>query len=333
MIEKKDKNIWLFGAGYWANVLVKKINMKFPNHHIQVIDPNVEAQKDLASKYLFVVPSSTEAFKEKAKNGDFGFVVTPPKTHYKIACDLLNLGCHTWVEKPLTTDAVQAEELIKKAITNKVTLFIDNTFLFDPLILRLRRLDQKNNKIYQVHSIRQGWGKVLKDFGVLWDLLPHDLSIVNNIFGKIQNHSLLSIDFGPEKSNLNRTSLNATIKLTTVNDIAVQIDLSAVSKNKIRQIQVMCSEELITYNLDSDGSVLFNNSWNSIPGLVGTDDELVIENAINNEDSLSNTLDCFIKLAEKGTLHESIDFAVQEIAIIQDLFEKSQLIFAQKYNI
>jgi hypothetical protein len=330
MIENAKINIWFFGAGYWAQVLIKKINMKFPNHNIQVIDPNIKSLKELASKYLFVVPSSFETFQKKAKNGDIGFVVTPPNTHYQIASDLLDLGCHTWVEKPLTTDAIQAEELIKKAIAQNLTLFIDNTFLFDPLILSLKKLNQKDNQIYHIHSRRQGWGKVLKDLGVLWDLLPHDLSIVNNIFGKIQSYNLLSIDFGPEKSRLNRTSLAASIMLMTVDNITVQIDLSAISRNKIRQIQVMNSNELVTYDLNSGGSAIFRSNWGALPGLISTDTELITENVFNNEDSLSNALDCFFGLAEKGILHESMDFAVHEIRIIQDLFEKSQLIFAHK---
>jgi hypothetical protein len=54
------------------------------------------------------------------------------------------------------------------------------------------------------------------------------------------------------------------------------------------------------------------------------------ENILNTEDSLSNALDCFIGLAEKGILHESMDFAVHEIRIIQDLFDKSQLILDLK---
>jgi predicted dehydrogenase len=328
--ENIKTNIWFFGAGYWAQVLVKKINKKFPNHIIQVIDPNIKASMEFASKYLFVVPSSVKIFKEKAKNGDFGFVVTPPNTHYQIASDLLDLGCHTWVEKPLTTNAIQAEELIKKATAQNLTLFIDNTFLFDPLILSLKKLNQTDNKINHIHSRRQGWGKVLKDLGVLWDLLPHDLSIVNNIFGKIQNHSLLSINFGPEKSKLNRTSLAASIMLTTVDNITIQIDLSAISRNKIRQIQLMNSNELITYDLNSYGSAIFKSNWDSLPGLISTDTELMTENILNTEDSLSNALDCFIGLAEKGILHESMDFAVHEIRIIQDLFDKSQLILDLK---
>jgi predicted dehydrogenase len=324
MIEDTKTNIWFFGAGYWAQVLINKINMKFPNHNISVIDPNVKALKELTSRYSYVVPSSFEAFQKNAKTGDFGFVVTPPNTHYQIANSLLDLGCHTWVEKPLATEALQAEGLIRKAITNNLTLFIDNTFLFDPLILSLKNLNQKENKIRHVHSRRQGWGKVLKDLGVLWDLLPHDLSIVNNIFGKIQSQSLLSIEFGPEKSGLNKTSLKATIKLSTVNDITVQIDLSVISRNKIRQIQIMNSDGLITYDLTSDGSTIINDNWDTIPGLKSADTGLVKKMILNNEDSLSNALDCFIGLTRKGILHESMDFAVHEISIIQDLFEQSQ---------
>jgi len=330
MIENIKTNIWFFGAGYWAQVLIKKINTKFPNHNIQVIDPNIKALNALTLKYSFVVPSSFETFQEKAKNGDFGFVVTPPNTHYQIASDLLGFGCHTWVEKPLTTDAAQAEELIKKAIAHNLTLFIDNTFLFDPLILSLKKINQTDNKIIHIHSRRQGWGKVLKDLGVLWDLLPHDLSIVDNIFGKIQSHSLQSINFGPEKSSLNRTSLAASVRLLTVDNITVQIDLSVISREKIRQIQLMKSDELITYDLNSGSSTIFRCNWDSLPGLISTDTELTTENILNTEDSLSNALDCFIGLAEKGILHESMDFAVHEIRIIQDLFEKSQLIFDQK---
>jgi hypothetical protein len=153
---------------------------------------------------------------------------------------------------------------------------------------------------------------------------------VNNIFGKIQSYHLLSINFGPENSILNRTSLAASIMMKTEDNMTVQIDLSVISRNKIREIQLMNSNELITYNLNSDGSNLFRNNWNSLPGLINTETQLIAENIASNEDSLSNALNCFIGLAKKGILHESIEFVVHEIGIIQDLYEKSQLLFDQK---
>ena len=311
-------NLWLFGTGYWASILISKIHLQFPGQRVNVIDKDSNLLLNFIERNSLCDKSNLLEFNERAKEGDICFIVTPPVSHFDLVNSALDLGCHCWVEKPISTKSSDARALIEKAKSKSRTLFVDNTFLFDPLISQLRSKNEELDSKLEVTSRRQGWGKVLKDYGVLWDLLPHDLAIINNVFGKIEHYELISVIFGPSEVGLDKTALVATLRFVTDENVRVLVELSCISKAKVRIIQKISSAGLETYELTKTGSTLTLDDWNTVPGNFGLQQEKTT--LINNsEDNLENALACFVELLQTGGLHPSLEFAAEEVEIIENL--------------
>lgn len=320
-----NPKIWIFGSGYWSRILVSKIKIVFPESTFFVLDMNEESLDSFLKKYEYCSKADLQKFISQAKSNDLCFIVTPPETHYDLVNLALDHSCHCWVEKPISMESEQTKFLIDRAISLERTLFIDNTFLFDPLIQNLKK-NLMNERPLTVISRRLAWGKILSDYGVLWDLLPHDLSIINNIFGKINKHKIDTLVYGPAKSFLSNTVLSANLRFHTENEIEVQVEISSISFQKIRQIQILNTDKIITYDLTNSGSKLNTTSWNEIPGLTSTHQQSISSDFFNHQDSITNAILEFKKLVRTGALHDSIRYAVQEIELIQNLYSKSKII-------
>lgn len=107
-------------------------------------------------------------------------VATPPSTHYALAREALQAGKHCWVEKPLAMNVAQASELVSLAESEKKVLFVDETFLYDPLV-RTARAWIREGRLGELRHLsfeRLGMGRVRRDSDVWWNSAPHDLSIL-----------------------------------------------------------------------------------------------------------------------------------------------------------
>ena len=108
-------------------------------------------------------------------------VVTPVWTHFELAKTALENGKHVFVEKPFTCTTAQAEELIELAERKKLKIMVDHTFLFTGAVRRIKELIDNGTlgELYYYDSIRVNLGLFQHDVNVLWDLAPHDLSIMD----------------------------------------------------------------------------------------------------------------------------------------------------------
>jgi predicted dehydrogenase len=108
-------------------------------------------------------------------------VVTPVATHFQIAKEALLAGKHVLVEKPLTATASHAEELIQLAADRHRTLMVDHTFVYTGAVRKMKEIltsDELGDLLY-FDSVRINLGLFQRDINVLWDLAPHDLSIMD----------------------------------------------------------------------------------------------------------------------------------------------------------
>jgi len=108
-------------------------------------------------------------------------VVTPVATHFKIAKEALIAGKHVLVEKPLTATARQAEDLIELAERNRLTLMVDHTFVYTGAVRKMKEIvgSGELGDLLYFDSVRINLGLFQRDINVLWDLAPHDLSIMD----------------------------------------------------------------------------------------------------------------------------------------------------------
>jgi predicted dehydrogenase len=113
-------------------------------------------------------------------------VITPVWTHFELAKAALEHGKHVFVEKPFTSTAVQAEELIEIAERRNLKIMVDHTFLFTGAVQKLRQMvdDGSLGKLYYYDSTRVNLGLFQHDVNVIWDLAPHDLSIMDHLIDR-----------------------------------------------------------------------------------------------------------------------------------------------------
>ena len=108
-------------------------------------------------------------------------VVTPVWTHFELAKTALENGKHVFVEKPFTCTTAQGEELIELADRKNLKIMVDHTFLFTGAVKRMKEMidDGTLGDLYYYDSTRVNLGLFQHDVNVLWDLAPHDLSIMD----------------------------------------------------------------------------------------------------------------------------------------------------------
>ncbi len=178
------KNIALIGHGYWGKNLerVIKKNKKIFNL-VAVVDLIYKENKNDQEIPYF---ENIDSLLKSDLNVDCAVISTPAIDHYSTTKKLLTKGVNCLVEKPLVVKSSQALELYKLAKSNKTTLMVDNTFLYDNSILELLKIvkNQKFGRILHINFERTNLGPVRKDVSALWDLTAHDLSIllaINNV--------------------------------------------------------------------------------------------------------------------------------------------------------
>jgi predicted dehydrogenase len=119
----------------------------------------------------------------KATDIDAIAVVSPVWTHYELTKAALENGKHVFVEKPFTSNTAQAEELINLAAKKNLKIMVDHTFLFTGAVRKISQMIEEGSlgKLYYYDSTRVNLGLFQHDINVLWDLAPHDLSIMDHV--------------------------------------------------------------------------------------------------------------------------------------------------------
>ena len=311
-----NNTIWIFGLGYWAKILIVKINEQFKNFPIYVIEPNSKEIKiEEVLKYELFTFSDMDTFKEKSKRGDFVFIFTPPSTHFQIARSALDHMCHVWVEKPLCLEFSQAQELKAVALNNNLTLFIDNTFIYDDSIVKLKTLLEARSEIISINLTRTAWGKLLKTHGVIWDLLPHDLSIINYLLGEIESFEVIDYVYN---ANL-KTLIDIKVKFLTKSGNTAFIHSSCSSGQKNRSIEVKLSDCVILQSSNSTSSTI---EILSLASLSDPSTSPLTKKFDFKTEPIVNAIKQFKHLASKSELSDNLDNSIEDIKIMENIYSK-----------
>jgi predicted dehydrogenase len=178
--------IGVVGYGYWGPHIVKNFS--------SIPGVAVASVCDIEQRALYKVKKQYEGmhitrdYNEIINSSviDAVAIVTPVSTHYEIAKKALLSGKHIFIEKPFTASSAEAEELIELAEKNNLIIMVDHTFLFCGAVKKIKQLidDDVLGELYYFDSIRINLGLFQKDVNVVWDLAPHDLSIMHYLIGK-----------------------------------------------------------------------------------------------------------------------------------------------------
>jgi predicted dehydrogenase len=176
-------NFGVIGYGYWGpNVARNLANLDGAQlTAIAEMSPSARQRAHKAFPGMHITPDACEVI--KSANVDAVAVITPVWTHYELAKAALENGKHVFVEKPFTSTTAQAKELIELAARKNLKIMVDHTFLFTGAVRKIRQLVTEGTlgKLFYYDSTRVNLGLFQHDINVLWDLAPHDLSIMDNL--------------------------------------------------------------------------------------------------------------------------------------------------------
>jgi predicted dehydrogenase len=178
--------VGIIGYGYWGPNVARNFNACKGISLVSICDLN-KKRLDLAkSVYPFIKGYSDPRDLINSDDIDVVSVVTPVFTHYELAKQALESGKHIFVEKPFTSNTAQAEELIELADKNNLKIMVDHTFLFTGAVRKmLEIIDSKElGALFFYDSVRVNLGLFQHDINVIWDLAPHDFSIMNYLIDK-----------------------------------------------------------------------------------------------------------------------------------------------------
>ena len=178
--------IGIIGCGYWGPNIIRNFN-SLPNCQVAgVCDSNAAMLKKISKLAPNAATFTQAAELIDSPDVDAIAVVTPVSTHFDLAKKALLSNKHVFVEKPFTATVAQGKELIEIAQKKNLQIMVDHTFLFTGAVRKIKEMidDKTLGVIYYYDSTRLNLGLFQHDVNVIWDLAPHDFSIMLHVLGE-----------------------------------------------------------------------------------------------------------------------------------------------------
>src|SRR5256884_1766481 len=234
----------VIGWGYWGPKLARNLDSLPDAMLTMVADKDAYRLASLGNQSR--IELTTQADEVFRSDVDGVVIATPVKTHFQLACQALLHGKHVLVEKPLTANVTEAEELVALAQEQQRILMVGHTFEYNPAVNELRKLVQSGDlgKIYCIEAERVNLGLFRSDINVIWDLAPHDISILLYLLGKkpdrvkVQAHAHLQ----------SRIHDVAHLDLCFADGMNAHIHVSWLHPCKIRRVTVIGDERMVVYD-------------------------------------------------------------------------------------
>ena len=255
--------IGVVGLGYWGPNVVRNLADSVDFELAYLCDLRADALEALASRYPGI--RCTSSFEEilSDESVDAVAIATPVSTHHPLARAALEAGKHAFVEKPLAGSSRHARELARAAEANDVVLMPGHTFVYSPPVRTIKNLIDSGElgEIYFISSSRVNLGLHQPDVSVVWDLGPHDFSILRYWLD----------DLPAEISALSRSCLIPKIpdvcfiNLRYPSGTVAHVELSWLAPSKLRRTAIVGSKKMVVYDDTSNESVRIFDSGAMLP--------------------------------------------------------------------
>ncbi len=241
----KDLRFAVIGCGYWGPKIARNLD-SLPHAAVTMMadtDANRIASLKLNQPWIQATTDAGDIFRSDV---DGVVIATPVRTHYKLARAALLHGKHVLVEKPLTANVQEAQELVNFAAEHKRILMVGHTFEYNPGVIELRKLIQSGDlgRIYSIEAERLNLGLFRNDINVIWDLAPHDVSILLYLLGekprdiRVQAHAHVQ----PHIHDI------AHLDLGFAHGVIAHIHVSWLHPCKIRRVTVIGDARMVVYD-------------------------------------------------------------------------------------
>jgi predicted dehydrogenase len=245
--------VGVIGYGYWGPHVARNFHDLDDCELAVVSDQRPAALRRAKQAYPDVQVTLDAAEAITSPQVDAVAVVTPVWTHFELAKAALENGKHVFVEKPFTATATQAKELIDLADRKHLQIMVDHTFLFTGAVKKIRQLiaDGTLGDLYYYDSTRVNLGLFQHDVNVIWDLAPHDLSIVDNLI-KQKPEAVIATG----QVHLNGFEDLAYITIYFADRMIAHINVNWLSPVKVRTTLIGGQKKMLVWNdLDVDEKI------------------------------------------------------------------------------
>ncbi len=242
-------NVGVIGVGYWGPNIIRNLMSSKKFKVLMCADLRKERLSYITSLYPTI--QSTQDYRELVKNKHLEAlaICTPVYSHYEIARAALQAGKHILIEKPMTSTTAQAEQLINLAEKKKRVILVDHTFLFTGAVRKIKEIVDSGDigDIYYFDSVRVNLGLFQHDVNVVWDLAPHDISIMDYIINRPAD-SIVATGSDHLGNGLEDV---AYVTVFYPNRIIAHIHVNWLSPVKIRLTQISGSKQMIVWDDNS----------------------------------------------------------------------------------
>jgi predicted dehydrogenase len=245
--------IGVIGYGYWGPNIVRNFHTHEGSEVVLVCDKSTRCQERLRKAHPSIAFTVDANDVLRSPKIDVVAVVTPVWTHYELAKAALENGKHVFVEKPFTCSAQQAEELIELADKKNLKIMVDHTFLFTGAVKKIRQMVDAGElgDLYYYDSLRVNLGLFQHDVNVIWDLAPHDLSIMDYV---IREKPEAVVATG--EKHLNGVEDIAFITVYFPKRIIAHINVNWLSPVKVRTTLIGGEKKMLVWNdLEADEKI------------------------------------------------------------------------------
>jgi len=239
-------NIGVIGYGYWGPNLVRNFSA-VDNASVRMIADMRKDRLNAVTK-LYPTVTTTENPDDVINSKDIDAVVIalPVSAHYEAAKKALEAGKHVLVEKPLTDSSEKAQELIRIAKEKKLILMVDHTFLYTGAVKKMKSLMESGEigEIQYFDSVRINLGLFQHDVNAIWDLAPHDISIMAQLIDK-EPHSVVATGISHTGNGIENL---AYLTINFTGNVLAHFNVSWTSPVKIRKILVGGTKKMIVFD-------------------------------------------------------------------------------------
>ena len=236
----------VIGLGYWGPNLLRVLADNSDVEVLWICDLDPER----LAKYRGRYPASratTQLDRVLADSRvDAAFIATPVHTHYDLAAQALEAGKHAFVEKPLAPSSALADDLAELASERGRTLMCGHTFVYSPPVRAVKRMLEAGTlgDIYFISSSRVNLGLHQRDVSVIWDLGPHDFSILLYWLSELPT----SVRAIGRDSIVKGIADVAFVTLSFASGIVANVELSWLAPSKLRRTVVVGSDRMVVYD-------------------------------------------------------------------------------------
>jgi predicted dehydrogenase len=243
--------VGVVGCGYWGSKHLRVLNRLGLTSFV-AIDSDGAALNAVAGS----LPAAKcfERLDDALAQIDAAIIATPPRSHTEIALRCLERGKHVLVEKPMAMSQLEAHSLINAARRSNATLMVGHTFEYDPAIAELKRrmMLGELGHISHIHSARLNLGRHQRDINVVWDLVAHDVSIMNYLLNGIPSHVAAWASTNPA---LGMQDI-AYVKLEyRAEETTGYVHASWLDPKKVREVTVVGDKKMAIYCNEAQSSL------------------------------------------------------------------------------